>query len=323
MARALGRPALEVTEIIMCVVAHEQLAGLRTCGHAGRFSSRHLMAVASRARLSDPVLMTAVVSAYRCGAVPVLHRIPSYDAPAWRAGRTDCVSHHTWTACSWPGGPVAVALPPGARIPIPGRSRAGCGADTLCTMVPTPPAGGPEEGLREGAAQPFTPGTLATERLVLLPLRVEHAEEMAAVLADPGLYAFTGGEPPSARFLRTRYRRLLAGAPGPGVSWCNWVVRLREDACLVGTVQATITAREDGLSAEVSWVVGTAWQGRGVATGAARALVDRLSGQSVREVVAHVHPEHRASAAVAAAAGLTNSGLWHDGELVWRLQLRC
>lgn len=37
--------------------------------------------------------------------------------------------------------------------------------------------------------------TISTGRLDLLPLHVEHAEEMAAVLSDPALYAFIGGTP--------------------------------------------------------------------------------------------------------------------------------
>lgn len=37
---------------------------------------------------------------------------------------------------------------------------------------------------------------LETERLILEPLRIEHAEEMVLVLGDRRLYAYTGGEPP-------------------------------------------------------------------------------------------------------------------------------
>ena len=36
---------------------------------------------------------------------------------------------------------------------------------------------------------------LTTERLALEPLRPDHAHELAPVLADPALHAFTGGEP--------------------------------------------------------------------------------------------------------------------------------
>jgi hypothetical protein len=46
---------------------------------------------------------------------------------------------------------------------------------------------------------------LDTPRLLLEPLRADHADEMATVPADPQLYAFTGGEPPGVDTLRRRY----------------------------------------------------------------------------------------------------------------------
>nr|WP_239157685.1 GNAT family N-acetyltransferase [Streptomyces sp. SID13726] len=147
----------------------------------------------------------------------------------------------------------------------------------------------------------------------MLPLRVEHAREMAAVLSDPALHTFIGGTPYTPEALRSRYERLTAGSPDPSVSWLNWVIRLRAEGPLTGTVQATV----DGAVAEVAWVVGTSWQGRGIAGEAARGLVEWLGGQRVETVVAHVHPAHAASAAVATAAGLTPTGDWHDGEVRW------
>ena len=56
---------------------------------------------------------------------------------------------------------------------------------------------------------------IRTSRLILLPLRPEHAEEMAGVLADPALHAFIGGAPLSPPELRARYERLAAGRPTP------------------------------------------------------------------------------------------------------------
>jgi RimJ/RimL family protein N-acetyltransferase len=70
--------------------------------------------------------------------------------------------------------------------------------------------------------------------------------------------------------------------------------------------------------AEVAWVVGPAWQGQGLATEAARALIGWLGRQGAGTIVAHIHPDHHASAAVAAAAGLSPSGDWHDGERRWQ-----
>lgn len=159
---------------------------------------------------------------------------------------------------------------------------------------------------------------ISTRRLDLLPLDVEHAEEMAAVLSDPALHTFTGGTPDTPQALRSRYRRLAAGSPDPAVSWLNWVIRLRDASCLTGTVQATVGPSGHGPVAEIAWVVGTPWQGRGIAGEAARGLVAWLGRQSVHTVVAHIHPDHRASAAVATAAGLTPTDERHEGEIRWR-----
>ncbi|MFI5609539.1 GNAT family N-acetyltransferase [Amycolatopsis sp. NPDC051903] len=164
----------------------------------------------------------------------------------------------------------------------------------------------------------FAAQAIRTQRLDLLPLHVEHADEMAAVLADPALHTFIGGTPDTPGALRSRYRRLTAGSPDPGVSWLNWVIRHRGESCLTGTVQATVSCAGHGPVAELAWVVGTPWQGRGIATEATRGLIASLDRQAVLTVIAHIHPEHRASAAVATAAGLTPSDERHEGEIRWR-----
>ncbi|MGW9072447.1 GNAT family N-acetyltransferase [Streptomyces yangpuensis] len=163
---------------------------------------------------------------------------------------------------------------------------------------------------------PVRPVALATARLDLLPLLPEHADEMSLVLADPALHAFTGGAPLSREALRARYERFTAGSPDPVVVWANWVLRLRGPGRLVGTVQATITPSQ-GL-AEVAWVVGVAWQGLGFASEAARALTAWLERLPVDRLVAHVHPDHAASAAVARACGLRPAGHRQDGEIRWQ-----
>ncbi|MFD1659016.1 GNAT family N-acetyltransferase [Streptomyces caeni] len=163
----------------------------------------------------------------------------------------------------------------------------------------------------------FTTQAIGTARLDLLPLLVGHAGEMSAVLSDPALYTFTGGGPEPVHTLRSRYRRMTAGSPDPAVSWLNWVIRLRDEGRLTGTVQATIRVSGHGPVAEVAWVVGTPWQGRGIATEAALGLVDWLGRHRVRAVVAHIHPDHLASTAIATAAGLTPTGDRHEGEVRW------
>jgi RimJ/RimL family protein N-acetyltransferase len=164
----------------------------------------------------------------------------------------------------------------------------------------------------------FAEATIGTERLVLAPLRVADADELVGVLADPALHQFTGGRPDTLEELRRRYAAMVAGPGRPGELWRNWVVRRRADAAAVGTVQATLTRHGEGWRAEVAWVVGVGWQGRGYAVEAARALVGWLEAAGVGEVVAHIHPDHEASARVAAGAGLVATGDEVDGERVWR-----
>ncbi|WP_394621596.1 GNAT family N-acetyltransferase [Lentzea sp. JNUCC 0626] len=159
---------------------------------------------------------------------------------------------------------------------------------------------------------------ITTARLDLLPLTPEHAPEMAAVLSDQALHTFISGAPLSPEALRTHYERLAAGSPDPTVRWLNWVIRLRDESCLTGTVQATVADR----TAEIAWVVGTPWQGRGIAREAAQGLVTWLRTQPIEAVIAHVHPNHHASAAVAVAAGLTRTDeVDDDGEVRWSLRL--
>ncbi|MEV7971298.1 GNAT family N-acetyltransferase [Sphaerisporangium sp. NPDC088356] len=163
---------------------------------------------------------------------------------------------------------------------------------------------------------------ITTRRLDLLPLRVEHAQEMATVLSDPALHTFIGGAPDTPQALLARYQRLVAGSPDPAVGWLNWVIRLRDEACLTGTVQATISPSDHGPVAEIAWVVGTPWQRRGIATEAAQGLVTWLGRQPVQTVIAHIHPEHHASAAVATTLGLTPTHQRQGVEIRWRRRMR-
>ncbi len=160
----------------------------------------------------------------------------------------------------------------------------------------------------------------ATERaetVVLSPLRVDDAREMCGVLDDPALYTYTGGVPPTEEELRRRYTAQVAGSSPDGTQrWFNWVVRLAADGTAVGHTQATLDLVT--RSAELAWVVGLPWQGRGLASGAVALTMRELAGvETVTRWVAHVHPDHRASRAVARRAGLRPTGRLVDGEEEW------
>ncbi len=163
----------------------------------------------------------------------------------------------------------------------------------------------------------LAPSTIATERLTLTPLVVEDAAAMVAVLGDERMYEYTGGRPPDVAQLRRRYEQMSVGhSPDGEELWLNWIVRLGSDEQPVGALQATVAA--DGSSADVAWEIGVDWQGRGIASEGAVAVVDWLLDHGVGVVRAMIHPDHGASLAVAARAGLAPTGESVDGEVVWR-----
>jgi hypothetical protein len=108
---------------------------------------------------------------------------------------------------------------------------------------------------------------------------VEQAREMAPLLDDPDLHVFIGGRPASLAELQQRYRE--AG----------------------------------DLTAEVAWVVATPYQGREYAREAVEVMVTLLWRSGVARVVAHIHPQHKASAVIARAINLapTANTTWVAG----------
>ena len=73
--------------------------------------------------------------------------------------------------------------------------------------------------------------------------------------------------------------------------------------------------------ADVAWVVGAEFQGRGYAVEAASALVAWLRERGVGDIRAQIRPGHAASAKVAERIGLVPTGeLDDEGEQVWRAQ---
>jgi RimJ/RimL family protein N-acetyltransferase len=156
-------------------------------------------------------------------------------------------------------------------------------------------------------------------RLVLEPLRVGHAEEMAGLLDDPLLHAFTGGRPSTEEELRRRYRSQAGERSHDGSQrWFNWIVRLGATGPPAGTVQATVTVEDGRCIAALAWVIATEYQRRGYAREAAIAMVAWLRAQGADRLVAHIHPAHRASMNVARALAMAPTDEVVGGEIRWR-----
>jgi RimJ/RimL family protein N-acetyltransferase len=161
---------------------------------------------------------------------------------------------------------------------------------------------------------------LETERLLLEPLRVAHADEMVDLLADRALYAFYADEAsPTLDELRERYERQSRGASADGrEQWHNWILRLRETGAAAGFVQATVTGAGGDRTVELAWVVGTAHQRQGLAAEAAASVLGALRGPGTT-VIAHIAPGNAASESVARRLGLLPTDREHEGETRWEL----
>jgi RimJ/RimL family protein N-acetyltransferase len=157
---------------------------------------------------------------------------------------------------------------------------------------------------------------IATERLDLVPLTADDANDLFPLMNDPALGRFTDESPPADV---DEVRRRFAGwegrrSPDGSELWLNWAVRRREGARAVGLVQATV-GEED---TSIAWTIGTAHQRQGLATEAGRALVVWLRDPlGVATIVASIHADHVASRAVAERIGFRQTDRRHDGEDVW------
>ena len=164
--------------------------------------------------------------------------------------------------------------------------------------------------------------TLETERLDLAPMVEGDSDALFALLKDPEIHVFTGGQPPAntddvrAKIRRRESRRSPAGDE----LWLNWTLRLKADQSVAGYVQAGVKQGK----ADLAWVVGVPFQRRGYASEASRRVLKWLRAHlHVNEVRANIHPDHIASRRVARNIGLCETVESTDrGEEVWRASVR-
>ncbi|MXO60812.1 GNAT family N-acetyltransferase [Altererythrobacter salegens] len=104
--------------------------------------------------------------------------------------------------------------------------------------------------------------------------RAAHAAELYALLTESALHEFTDSDPPSsAEWLEARFRRLENRCSPDGTQqWLNWVIRTAEGKA-AGYVQATVNAEG---SAEIAFVLGLPYWGRGLAEMASAQMMDIL-----------------------------------------------
>lgn len=136
---------------------------------------------------------------------------------------------------------------------------------------------------------------LETARLILEPLRREHARHLFPVLSDPRIYTFIPQDPPSSVLaLENRYEQLEnRRSPAGDEMWLNWAICLKATGKYIGTVQATI--RQD-KSALLAYELSTDFRGKGYATESCLRVIESLfADYETVEVRAEVDTRNAAS----------------------------
>lgn len=154
----------------------------------------------------------------------------------------------------------------------------------------------------------MTPTTLTTDRLYLVPATLPVLD---AIVAEdwPALTTALGGVDiaegwshfPEALAWMRDYLREHPGEFG----WWSYLIVHRQDVRLIGTCGYKGPPAPGG-TIEIGYEIAGAYQGRGLATEAARSLVDRAFEESaVRTVQAHTLAEENASVAVLRKLGFS------------------
>ena len=117
---------------------------------------------------------------------------------------------------------------------------------------------------------------ISTERLVLYPLNVSHAEHMFHGLSDLGSYDFTPDLPyREVAALAERYARLeRRRSPDGREVWLNWVIESAATQQLVGYVQFTVKPFEQ--RALVAYFVFASHRKQGIANEAVGAALSEV-----------------------------------------------
>lgn len=153
---------------------------------------------------------------------------------------------------------------------------------------------------------------IEAERLRLVPLAAEHADDVVKLFADPAMSTYLGVDLSQGGLARTMVDNRLAYEGPPELG--HWVI-LQQDR-VIGLAHLRPTRELPGGLAEIGWYLGTRYGGVGLATEAARALLRHgLDELRVGSVWALVHVDNAPSLRVAERLGFlpVGEGFHYDG----------
>jgi aminoglycoside 6'-N-acetyltransferase len=161
--------------------------------------------------------------------------------------------------------------------------------------------------------------TLLTERLLLRRSHAGDAETISAYRSDPDVHRQQGWDRTDPDGVRAEIEEMASRRPGEPGGWVQFSVDERASGVLVGDVGLSPADGEPGVI-KVGYTISPAYQGRGYATEAVRALIDYSFGTLEAEVVrAYADAENTPSIRVMEKSGmrLMERFSGRDGGEVW------
>ena len=157
--------------------------------------------------------------------------------------------------------------------------------------------------------------TLRTDRLLLRTLRASDAEAMYAYRSDPEVARYQNWEPRSLEEIQGFIASLGEAEPGQPGAWYQVGIARCESDGLIGDLGIHVSESEP-RQAEIGITLAPAFQGRGLASEALRALFGYLFlDLGLHRVHGSVDPRNRASMALLARVGMRQEA--HFVESYW------
>lgn len=149
---------------------------------------------------------------------------------------------------------------------------------------------------------------MATERLTLRRFRASDAPVLAAYRSDPDIARYQSWDAPfPLEKAEAAVREFAAGSPA-AAGWFQYAIELTAEQTLIGDV--AVRLHDNLKQAEIGFTLATAYQKRGYATEAVRAVLDRLFRvQGLHRVMGECDARNTRSAALLERLGFTREGL--------------
>lgn len=148
---------------------------------------------------------------------------------------------------------------------------------------------------------------LSSQRLILEPLAIPHAEKLHQGLSDLALYKFVPNDPLSLDALAERYGRILCGNRGDNIAlWRNWAVRLAGGE-YIGIVETSVYP---GDYAYLAYFMFAPHQRQGFAHEACAIVLAHVhQTYAVKRVVAEMDVRNAASWRLVESLGFMRTGI--------------